>query len=71
MELTKLKYSTGVVSSIGKNSNNFDNAETASSSDEEKSNGSEFGECVSTRDLKNKLPQVEKEIAEMLKLKVI
>ena len=70
MEITKLKYSKGVNTSIGKNGHNFENVETASSSDEEKSNGSEFGECVSTRDLKNKLPQVEKEIAEMLKLKV-
>ena len=43
--------------------------DSATSSDDEQSNGSEFGECVSSKDLKNKLPQVEKEIAEMLKLK--
>ena len=41
------------------------------SSSDEKSNGSEFGECKDAQDLKYKLPQVQKEIAEMLKLSVI
>ena len=72
LELTKLKYSNAAAATGGKQSMAFsyDTIETGSSTDEEKSNGSEFGECVSAKDLKNKLPQVEKEMAEILKLKV-
>jgi len=71
LELTKLKYNTKNPAA-GRRSiaYSFDTIDTGTSTDDEKSNGSEFGECVSTKDLKNKLPQVEKDIAEMLKLKV-
>lgn len=79
LELTKLKYTAGQSNQfqVGsfQSTHSCDTLDTSGSStdvdDEEadKSNGSEFGECMSSRELKNKLPQVEKEIAEMLKLK--
>ena len=71
LELTKLKYNTKNAGT-GRQSMafSFDTIDTGQSSDDDKSNGSEFGECVSAKDLKNKLPQVEKDISEMLKLKV-
>lgn len=77
LELTKLKYTAGANTAVPQSqlnvgsvqSTNSYEMDSATSSDDEQSNGSEFGECVSSKDLKNKLPQVEKEIAEMLKLK--
>jgi hypothetical protein len=56
--------------SFSSSSSCSDKMETASS-DERNSDGSEFGGYANTRDLKKKLPQIKRDMAKILNIKVI
>lgn len=51
-------------------SDNSDSMEFASSSNEGNSEGSEFGDNFDSHGFHNKLPQVQQDMAELLKIKV-